>query len=122
MPRALIRHQREVMGDSFDEIIVDRAYSYKLPEDGLTNCQAWNRPGRGLAPPRPRARDYEGMQIIAGCAHCPFTPERGFHPTWPTKKKPQVSPEEKIAFETEIEQRQRYSLRLVRQRRNQRTP
>lgn len=112
----LIRHQREVMGDSFDEIIVDRAYSYKLPERWLDELSKLGiAQVADLHPLDQGARDYEGMQIIAGCAHCPFTPEHlaSIPRPSPTKKKPQVSLEEKIAFETEIEQRQRYSLRLV---------
>ena len=42
-------------------------------------------------------------EIIAGCARLQFHSDAGFHPTTKiVKKKPQVSLEEKIAFETEV--------------------
>lgn len=111
----LVRNQHEAMGEAFNEIIVDRAYSNKLPDRWINElermgiCQVAD-----LHPNDHGAKDHDGIQIIAGCAHCPFTPEHlASIPRPMAKGQQKISPAEQAQFESLIEQRERYSLRLV---------
>lgn len=112
----LIRHQSQVTNGWFTEILVDRAYSYKATDRWLDEL---TRLGIGqvadLHPNDHGAKDFEGMQIIAGCAHCPLTPDNlaSIPRPSPTKKKPKVDPKDQAKYESLIAQRKRYELRLV---------
>lgn len=112
----LLRHQKMATNGAFTEVLDDRAYSYKALERWLDELARMELDQvADLHPNDQGAKDFEGMQIIAGCAHCPLTPANlaSIPRPSPTKKKPSVDPKEQARFETLIAQRQRYALRLV---------
>ena len=64
-------------GQRIDDLLADRHYSYKLPERWAQELtQRGIRQVVDLHPNDHGARDYNGVRIIAGWAHCPAMPSR----------------------------------------------
>lgn len=93
-------------GHVIDEILVDRGFSYKIPEDwanelrnrGISQVQDIHPNDRGV-------RDFEGIKIIGGIPYCDQMPERLINPVPPARFK--VGPLKKKATKEERENRER---------------
>lgn len=102
--------------NTFAELLDDRAYSYKTEDRwqnkihdlGAKHVLDLHETDQG-------ARDVDGVQMIAGCAHCPFSPENLASLTKPS---PLADSKEKTTaawgkFNESIAEREKYKLRLV---------
>lgn len=118
----LIDHIRNDPKLDIDEVLIDRAYSYKQHD-------RWAKPLReagirqvlDLHPNDQGSTDVDGIQMIAGCAHCPLTPEHlasirrpnPFAGDKSSAKQKKKSTARQKKFDALIAERQRYKLRLV---------
>jgi len=120
-------------GVEVDEILVDRGFSYKTPENWANELRARSiSQVQDIHPADHGARDHDGILIIDGVPHCPMTPERLWKITRParlkvTPLKPNASREARKKHEQQlkeievanelIDERQRYAF-VVNQRAN----
>ena len=64
-------------GHVIEELLVDRGFSYKIPEDWANELRARDiRQIQDIHPNDHGVRDFEGIKIIDGVPHCDQIPER----------------------------------------------
>ena len=105
-PTLLVLDPLVKTGHVIEELLVDRGFSYKIPEDWANELRARGiRQIQDIHPNDHGVRDFEGIKIIDGVPHCDQIPERLINIARPARFK--VAPLKNKATKEDRENRER---------------
>lgn len=107
-PSLSLLDQLAAKGSSVTDIVVDRHYSFKRVDKWADQLRGRRiRQHIDMRKDEHGFKDVNGMRLVNGWMHCPATPDEYSHLHRPA---PNAPPEDKAAFEAQIERRWGYAL------------